>query len=204
MGRGPHLKTRPDMVGALNPRWARDGRVSVGQRFGSWMVLSDAPFEKSGALYVRARCVCGIERDANLRFIEIGRSIQCKGCATRQRHRRNGELIIQSRVDKVLQKRVNDWFQRCNNPKSRSWRNYGARGIECRFGSVREGVEWVKINLPHPTYLELDIDRRDNDGHYEPGNLRLVTRKVNLANRSRRATISSTAAHAHGSPLKQA
>ena len=152
-------------------------------------MLSAEPFEKSGALYVRAHCGCGLERDANLRFMETGRSVQCKGCATRARHRRDGELIVLTPVDKRLQKRVNAWFQRCGNPKDRSWRNYGARGIECRFASVKQAVDYIKATLPHPTYLKLDIDRRNNDGHYEPGNLRLVTRKVNLANRSRRATI---------------
>ena len=182
---------RPDMVGKLNPRWARDNRVAAGQRFGSWTVLSDEVFQKCGALYVHARCDCGVVREANLRFMELGRSVQCKGCSARQRHRAEGKLIITSRVDKMLQKRVNDWFQRCRNPKSQSYRNYGARGIECRFSSVKEAVEWVKENLPHDTYEKVDIDRIDNDGHYEAGNLRLATRKENLANRVRRGSTTS-------------
>ena len=185
MDHGKPSKTRPDMVGALNLRWARDGRVSVGQRFGSWTVLSAEPFTKSAALYVLARCACGVEREANLAFMEAGRSTQCKGCAARMRHRREGKLIIETAVDKRLQKRVNAMFQRCGNPKDRSYHNYGGRGIKCRFGSVVEAVTYIKATLPHPTYLKLDIDRRNNNGHYEPGNLRLVTRKENLANRSR-------------------
>lgn len=188
MASGGRSKKRPSMGGSLNPRWARDGRVSIGQRFGSWMVLLAAPFQKSGALYVHARCDCGLERDVNLRFMETGRSTQCRACATRQRHQREGHAAIETEVDRRLQKRVNDWFQRCRNPKSRSYRNYGARGIECRFASVAEGVSYVKAALPHPTYLKLDIDREDNNGHYEIGNLRLVTRKVNLANRRQRVS----------------
>lgn len=185
---GAPSKKQRYMGGPSNPRWARDGRVSIGLQFGSWTVLSDVPFQKCGALYVRARCSCGIERDANLRFLETGRSVQCKACAASQRHRNEGHLLVTSVVDRRLQKRVNDWFQRCNNPNSQSYRNYGARGIECRFQSVKEGVEWVKEHLPHPTYLKLDVDREDNDGHYEAGNLRLVTRKVNLANRRQRVS----------------
>jgi len=177
------MPKRSDMAGELNPRWARDGRVRRGQCFGSWEVLSDAPFEKHGALYVQARCTCGRIKDVNLRMMEVGRSTRCKGCATRQRHKKSGHLITSSEVDRKLQKRVNDWFQRCGNPSSRSYHNYGARGIECRFSSVREGVEYVKQHLPHETYEGLDIDRINNDGHYEPGNLRLATRTENLANR---------------------
>ena len=175
------------MVGALNPRWARDGRVSAGQQFGSWTVLSAAPFPKHGALYVLARCACGVERETCLNMLENKRSIQCKGCAARQRHRREGKLIIETASDRRLQKRVTSMLQRCRNPNDRSYHNYGGRGIECRFGSVVEAVTYIKEVLPHPTYLKLDIDREDNDGHYERGNLRLVTRKVNLANRRKSA-----------------
>jgi hypothetical protein len=72
---------------------------------------------------------------------------------------------------------------RCNaltNPMSV---NYGQRGIECRFKSRGEFIRWVLENLPHPTYRGVDIDRINNSGHYEPGNLRLVPRRVNLCNK---------------------
>lgn len=179
------------MVGPSNPRWARDGRVVVGQQFGYWTALSDVPQQMAGALYVRARCLCGCEKDVNLRMLEVGRTTRCKGCATRARHAREGKLVICSAVDRRLQKRVNAMIQRCTNPNDRSWRNYGERGIEYRLGSVREAVEYIKNVLPHPTYLNLDIDREDNDGHYERGNLRLVSRKQNLANRRRSPAMTS-------------
>lgn len=152
---------------------------------------------------MEARCNCGTQRDVNLIFLETGRSTRCKGCATRARHARDGDLLVTTLASRRLQKRVNAWFQRCRNPKDRSWHNYGGRGIECRFSSVREGVEYIMRELPHPTYLKLDIDRVDNDGHYEPGNLRLVSRKENLANRGRFVSVrmtSSTAARDHASP----
>jgi hypothetical protein len=168
---------RRDTVGVFKPQ------VMVGQRFGSWVVFSDELFTKNNALYVRARCDCGIEREANLRFLETDRSTSCKSCASRRNHQALGHHINTSLADKRLQKRAADWFQRCGNPRNQSYHNYGGRGIECRFASVREAVEWIKTNLPHPTYKNLDIDRKDNDGHYEPGNLRLVSRRVSLLNR---------------------
>lgn len=183
MARGSKSKKRPDMVGELNPRWARDGRVSVGQRFGSWTVLSLEPFQKLGALYVLARCDCGIEREANLRFMETKRSLRCASCAMRLRHANAGHAAIRTDADARLHRRVQNWFQRCNNQNDGSYRNYGGRGIECRFSSVREAMEYVKATLPHETYLGVDIDREDNDGHYEPGNLRLISRQGNLRNK---------------------
>lgn len=73
--------------------------------------------------------------------------------------------------------------QRCVNSNNRSYRNYGGRGIEFRFASVRDAVRYIQAHLPHETYLGLDIDRIDNSGHYAPGNLRLVTRAQNLRNK---------------------
>lgn len=180
---GSSSKTRPDMVGRLNPRWSRDGRIAPGQRFGSWEVLSSAPFQRSSALYVRCRCACGIEKDVNLRFMETGRSTQCKACASKQTHTKQGHTLVASEVDKVLQKRVAAMAQRCSNPNDQSWKNYGQRGVRFLFRSVADAVSWIKVHLPHETYKGLDIDRIHNDGDYAPGNLRLATRKKNLTNR---------------------
>lgn len=87
---------------------------------------------------------------------------------------------------------------RCTNPSDPSYHNYGGRGIEFRFASIKDCVDYVLAELPCDSYVGLDIDRIDNNGHYERGNLRLATRKENLANRrcstsskSGRATASS-------------
>jgi hypothetical protein len=181
--------TRPDWVGALNPRWSRDGRVFAGKVFGSWTVLSPDLETMSGALYAKCRCVCGTERAVSLRMMECGRSTQCKGCGARQTAAKHGRLVLSDPEDGVLQKRVGSMRQRCTNPKDASYKNYGGRGIEFRFASVKEAVDYIKQALSAPTYRGLDLDRKDNNGHYEPGNLRLVTRSVNARN-TRRAVIS--------------
>ena len=188
MVNGGLLPKRPNMIGPLNPRWARDGRVEVGQRFGFWTVLGVELRVVHAALYVEVRCDCGARRWNNLRFLENGRSQGCRACATRRRHEAEGHLMLKTPLDRRIQKRVNAWFQRCNNPKDKSYHNYGGRGIRVKFTSVKEGTEWVRLYLPHPNYWKLDIDRIDNDGHYEPGNLRLVTRDVNAKNKRRVAS----------------
>jgi hypothetical protein len=71
---------------------------------------------------------------------------------------------------------------RCNNHKLSSYHNYGARGIKvCKeWDSYLPFYEWA-INNGYKEGLELD--RINNDGHYEPDNCRFITRKKNSNNR---------------------
>jgi hypothetical protein len=44
-------------------------------------------------------------------------------------------------------------------------------------------ISWVLANLPMEDYKGLQFDRIDTLGHYEPGNLRLVSARKNMMNR---------------------
>lgn len=78
--------------------------------------------------------------------------------------------------------------QRCQNPRHGSFHRYGGRGI-------RVCVRWLHDfdafqrhigPCPGPGY---SIDRIDNDGDYEPGNVRWATRKQQQRNRGRDLTF---------------
>lgn len=72
-------------------------------------------------------------------------------------------------------------IQRCNNPKNTNYFKYGARGIECRIGRTSGEVFRYLIGLPG-YFPGAQLDRIDNDGHYEHGNLRWVTPRENILN----------------------
>ena len=75
---------------------------------------------------------------------------------------------------------------RCNYPKARSYKDYGAKGITLdRPWSGRQGcTEFVKWALTNGYKHGLDIDRIDNAKGYSPSNCRFVTRQQNCWNKS--------------------
>lgn len=68
--------------------------------------------------------------------------------------------------------------QRCENPKNIGYKNYGGRGIklcdEWR-NSFQDYFDYVSA-LPHFGEPGRTLDRINNDGNYEPGNVRWATR----------------------------
>ncbi len=81
-----------------------------------------------------------------------------------------------------LYNRYNAARYRCKNSKSPAYKNYGGRGIEFKFTSFQEYLDSVG-EQPGPDYT---IDRIDNDGHYENGNLQWATRKEQEINKRER------------------
>lgn len=72
--------------------------------------------------------------------------------------------------------------QRCTNQKNKRYKDYGGRGIKNKFKSSDKFLDYV-INELRVDPRGLQIDRIDNDGNYEPGNIRFVTAKENSNNR---------------------
>jgi hypothetical protein len=68
---------------------------------------------------------------------------------------------------------------RCTKPLNDHWEAYGGRGIKFLFESFKQFLTELG---PKPA-LEYQLDRINNDGHYEPGNVRWTTPKENSANR---------------------
>jgi hypothetical protein len=60
---------------------------------------------------------------------------------------------------------------RCRNPKSKVYKYYGGRGIEFRFDSFEDFYAHIG---PRPSRKH-SLERIDNEGHYEKGNVRWAT-----------------------------
>ena len=167
VGRYPSGSPPPAEHVSFNP-------AQVGARYGWVEVLTGERRYTHGwsACYVLVHCRgCGREGWAALTNLTSGRSRGCQACSQPRR------------VPQWLDRRLTAARQRCTNPNDPHWPRYGGRGIEFRFDSPLSAGLWIIEHLGLPG-RQMELDRVDNDGHYEPGNLRWATRQVNAANRA--------------------
>lgn len=83
-----------------------------------------------------------------------------------------------------LYQRWKGMMQRCYNPKLTQFKDWGGRGITVceRWHDVALFIEDIERDLG-PCPPGMTLDRRDNDGNYEPGNVRWATRLQQTHNR---------------------
>ncbi len=75
--------------------------------------------------------------------------------------------------------------QRCSNPRHRGYKNYGGRGIAVARVWLDSFQTFLASIGRRPTTGH-SIDRIDNDGNYEPGNVRWATRSQQRQNMRRK------------------
>ncbi|MBR4184537.1 MAG: hypothetical protein IKQ87_02115 [Clostridia bacterium] len=115
---------------------------------------------------------CGARRWIDLDNLMRGRSKGCPRCSQPRR------------IPKWLDRRLTAAKQRCENPKDKGYRNYGARGIRFGFPSVTEAGQYMIREFGLPTRA-MEIDRIDANGDYAPGNLRFADHRTNCVNQRR-------------------
>lgn len=154
--------------------------VKVGDTYGRYTVLG--VFSDGGRhLFARAQCSCGVPpRYVRIDTLRNGTSQSC-GCLHVERVTKHGAW------GQPLFGVWSGMMARCTKPTNKRFARYGGRGI-----TVCE--RWHDPNNFIADMLDgyapgLTIDRKDNDGHYEPSNCRWSTAKQQTRNYSRNVVL---------------
>lgn len=132
-----------------------------GQVYGRWTVASYSHSNDIGRVWL-CRCECGVERPVLWASLKSGVSKSC-GCAK--------EIFVRTHgLSKTKPYRVwKSMIERCENPNSNVYKDYGGRGITVCPAWRNAYAEFLKDMGARPS-AKHSIDRKDNNGNYEPGN----------------------------------
>lgn len=166
-------------------REVKHPRREQGFQFGQWTVLMYATHNKDYFYYCRCEG-CGLHKVVGLSNLELGKSTSCVKCANKRILLEKGSVYLKfsatprDTVDR-LANRYYAILSRCRGVGYAGHR-YGGRGISCTFVDVYDFVGYCLLLSGHDD-RKLQVDRIDNDGNYQKGNLHFVSSKVNNRNK---------------------
>ena len=144
-----------------------------GRRFGKLLVLELSSESRTGNKWL-CRCDCGTVKQVWQGHLLRGKSRSC-GCSQRTQ---DGHA-----TKHPMWWRWSSMIERCEKKYAINYNEYGGRGISVcdrwhKFSNFLEDME--------DTFFEgATLDRIDNNGNYEPGNVQWVTPKQQNANQRR-------------------
>ena len=160
----------------------------VGQTFGRLVVLGCPSRDKHGTAFFPCRCECGASALVRGDHLRSGRTQSCS-CLQRER------LSVRNKVHGLrahpLYYTWKGMKQRCYDSSHKHYQGYGGRGITVHpawVDSLKAFIAYIEKELgPRPEGHTLD--RINNDGNYEPGNLRWASAQQQADNRRSRMAV---------------
>ena len=160
-----------------------------GKKFGYLTAIEPTAKRNRGNVVWRCQCDCGNIFETTAAALLRGTTISCghyrrnKASETAKNKKRKTHGLSNTKIYFVWQ----EIKQRCNNQKRPGYKNYGGRGISiCKEWSDSFELFYLYVSkLEHFGEPGFSIDRINNDGNYEPGNVRYADRKTQYQNSRR-------------------
>ena len=159
----------------------------VGKRFGRLVVIAfSGRKDRSGRKRPVWRCKCDCGKTSLVVSGELT-SGHTQSCGCRQREIASESNVIHGRTGTPEHRIWMHMIARCTNVTDKSYRNYGGRGIRvCR--------RWLKFanfiaDMGSRPSDQHTIERKENDGQYEPSNCVWATRNIQARNKRTCRTV---------------
>lgn len=156
----------------------------IGKNFGKFTVIKQVENSKDNHLMFLCKCACGNEQIVRKTHLVNGVRTECKLCS-REKLKTN----LQHGLTKT--QAYNVWLKikaRCYNPKSTSYKHYGAKGITMCKEWLNDPVAFCKWYTENKKE-GCSVDRINNDLGYSPENCRFATNKEQQRNKTTNVLI---------------
>lgn len=164
-----------------------------GDIVGSCIYIFELPIRKFNSGQVQRMAMfmcplCGNKFSSQVADVRSGHTNSC-GCYGKQR--RLDSLTSHGLTHHPLYQTWLNIKKRCYNDSDPGYHNYGGRGISMYEPWMKTPDAFIDYVSKLSNYGEpgMTLDRENNDGNYEPGNLRWVDMRTQLLNR--RNTVSA-------------
>ncbi len=151
-----------------------------GKVFNKFTVLEFA-YSKDYATFWKVKCECGTIKILKGVVLKHGQTKSC-GCGAKHNARTHG---------KRKSPEYKAWAHmkgRCLCKTNHKYPNYGGRGItmdDSWINDFRNFLNYILKSIGKHPGKRYSIDRIDNNGNYEPGNIRWATKKEQSSNTRR-------------------
>lgn len=165
-----------------------------GQRFGRLMALRHVGKSRRGYAWF-CKCDCGQETIVAAAILIFGHTRSC-GCLRSEKSasRMRGQQFSAKHGESTRLRSTPEYqswesmIARCCNPNNSGFEDYGGRGITVcarwRFGeNGASGFSCFLADMGRRPSPGHSLDRRENDGNYDPSNCRWATRQEQQRNR---------------------